>query len=411
MADILGHGPEREPPRWTSPMALAVTGLVLVAIVLLVRGVVDRATARHPAAEPSAPSVTPPNRGPAVPFGITLNRGVGSKEPTRFSGVVAKSGVGRVLLTGAKPGWLQTATGRFQPIRGLAPWAPGYGFTRTADGWAVQRFTPPQAICHICDAPPPVYFVPGGSARAAVVGTAYEAAAAASQGDLWLTAYLPDADIAAASGTTQEVTVAGEGVGPPSQLPEGYVIDRAVKGGLLLTAYAQGPGPVRESLWDPVRARILRDFTNVIAASPGSIAWEPCFGTCPLRILKLPAKAEMSVRLPRGAWAIYGTFSSDGRLLAVQVTTDVQPDGSAAATRIDVINTVTGQLTALPGSTVNSLIGVTFGWQAGSDRLLAALALPSGVVQLASWRPGDRHLSIQAVRLPAGTAPVLGDRG
>ena len=389
-------------------MGLAVAGIVLVAMVLLVRGIVDRATAHRPAAQSSAPSVAPPSQAPAAPFGATI-RGGESKEPTRFIGVPTTSGVGRLLLTGPRPGWLQTATGRFQPITGLPPWAPGYGFTRTADGWAVQRFTPPQAICHICDAPPAVYFVRGQSARATVVGTAYEAAAAANQGDLWLTAYLPEADIAAASGTTQEVTVAGDGVGPPSQLPEGYVIDRAVKGGFLLAAYAQGPGPVKDFLWDPVTAHLVRDFTNVIAASPRQIAWAPCLGKCALRILKLPAMAVMSVRLPRGAWAVAGTFSSDGSLLAVQVTTDLRRDGSAAATRIDVIDTATGQLIALPGSTVNSLIGVSFGWLAGSDRLLAALALPSGLVELASWRPGDTYLTTQVVRLPPGTTPVLGD--
>lgn len=76
-----------------------------------------------------------------------------------------------------------------------------------------------------------------------------------------------------------------------------------------------------------------------------------------------------------------------------------------------MINTVTGQVTVLPGTTVNSLIGVSFGWQAGSDRLLAALELPSGLVELASWQSGDARLSVQAVRLPAGTSPVLGDRG
>jgi hypothetical protein len=317
-----------------------------------------------------------------------------------------------LLLTGSRPGWLQTATGRFQPIAGLPSSRPGYGFTRVAGGWAVQRYSPPQANCQVCDAPPAVYFIPGQSARATVVGSAYDAAAATSLGNLWLTAYLPDADLAAASGTTQEVTTTGQGVGPPSQLPAGYVIDRAVKGGLLLAAYEQGPGPVRDYLWDPATAQVKRHFTNVIAASPGQIAWDPCLGTCPLKILKLPAMAGPTlVGLPHGAWAVAGTFSADGRLLALQVTTDVRQDGSAAATRLEVINTASGHVTVLPGTTINALIGVRFGWQASSERLLAAIALPSGLVELATWQPGDTRLPIQAVRLPAGTSPVLGDHG
>lgn len=352
-----------------------------------------------------------PKQGSAAPFGVTVSSGTGSKEPIRFSGLAATSGVGRLLLTGPRPGWLRTATGTFQPIAGLPSWGPGYGFTRVAGGWAAQRYSPPQANCQVCNAPPAVYFIGGQSDRATVVGAAYGAAAAASLGDLWLTAYLPDANIAAASGTTQEVTTAGQGVGPPSQLPAGYVIDRAVKGGLLLAAYEQGPGPVRDYLWDPVTAQVKRHFTNVVAADPGQIAWDPCLGMCPLKILRLPAMTGPTVRLSHGAWAVAGTFSADGRLLALQVTTDVQRDGSAAATRLEVINTASGHVTVLPGTTVDSLIGVRFGWQASSDRLVAALALPSGLVELASWQPGATRLSIQAVRLPAGTAPVLGDHG
>lgn len=411
MADILGHGPDREPSRWTSPMALVVAGVVLVAIVLLVRGVVDRAAAHRPAAGHTAPVPTSQTQGQPVPFGVTVSRSAGSRAPTRFSGLATTSGVGRVLLTGPRPGWLQTATGRFDPITGLPPWAPGYGFTRTAGGWAVQRYSPPQARCQVCDAPPAVYFIPDQSARATVVGAAYDAAAAASRGDLWLTAYLPEADIGAASGTSQAVTTAGEGVGPPVQLPAGYVIDRATKGGLLLAAYAQGPGPIRDYLWDPVTAQVVRAFTNVIAADAGQVAWDPCLGTCPLKVLSLPSKARLTVSLPHGAWAVAGTFNSDGRLLAVQVTTDLRRDGSAAATRLEVISTATGQATILPGTTVNSLVGVSFGWQAGSDRLVAALELPSGLVELASWQPGDTHLSTQDLLLPPGASPVLGDHG
>lgn len=409
MADLLGHGPDHEPSRWTSPWALVVAGAILVAIVLLVRGAVDRPAARRPAAAPSAPVVTP-SQGSAVPFGVSVNSSLGSKEPIRFTGQVTTSGLGNLLLTGPRPGWLQTATGRFEPITGLPPWGPGYMFTRASGGWATERFSPPQADCQVCDAPPAVYFIAGQSARARVVGSAYDVAAAANMGDLWLTAYLPDADINSTPGTAQEITLAGEGVGAPSQLPAGYVIDRAVRSGFLLAAYAQGPGPVREYLWNPVTAQLVRHFTNVIAASPGQIAWDPCLGRCPLKILGLPSRAALAVRLPHGEWADAGTFSSDGRLLAIQVSTDVQRDGSAAATQIDVIDTATGRLTVVPGTKLNSLIGIRFGWQAGSDRLLAALALPSSYIQLASWQPGDTHLSVAAVRLPLGTAPVLGDR-
>ena len=423
MADMLRHGPDDEPSRWTSPLALAAAGIVLVALVLLVRVLTGRPSVHHPASQPSVAAVTPPGEVPPPPFGVTANSVHGPKEPTRFSGTVtgsgSGSGSGQLLLTGPRPGWLSIATDRFQPVAGLPQWQAGYGFTRVPGGWAVQQYSPPQASCQKCDAPPAVYFVADAgirrSARAAVLGAAYAAAAAANAGDLWLTAYLPEADIGASSGTAQEVTQTGQGIGAPLQLPTGYVIDRAVKGGLLLAPYAPPANPVRDELWDPRTGQVIGTFANVIAASAEQIAWSPCPGRCPLKILTLLGHKTLSVNtaltipLARGMWADSGTFSASGRLLALQVSTAVQRDGSAAATRLEVIDTATGQVTSLPGTTLSSQIGVSFGWQPGTGSLVAAIAQPSGFAQIAIWRPGYADPLVRAVRLPSQTAPVLGD--
>lgn len=422
MADTLRHGPDHEPSRWTSPIALAIAGIVLVTAVLLVRGLVNAPAAHRPAGQPSVPAVTPSGQAPPLPFGVTAADDHGPKEPTKFSGPVTSSAAGQLLLTGPRPGWLSIATGRFRPVTGLPPWRAGYGFTRVPGGWAAQQYSPPQARCQKCDAPPAVYFVADGGirrpARAMVVGAAYAAAPAAETGDLWLTAYLPEADIGASSGTAQEVTQTGQGVGPPWQLPTGYVIDRAVKDALLLAPYAPGTNPVRDQLWNPVTGLVTGTFTNVITASPEQIAWSPCPDRCDVKILTLPgtgalpgmgAKKILTIPLAPGAWADSGTFSPTGRLLALQVSTDVQRDGSAAATRLEVIDTVTGQVTALPGTTISSQIGLSFGWQPGTDRLVAAIAQPSGLAQLAIWQPGYADPLVRVLRLPSQTSPVLGD--
>jgi hypothetical protein len=420
---MLSHGPDHEPGRWTSPLALAIAGIVLVAFVLLVRVLIDRPAAHQPASQPSAPAVTPPGEVPPLPFGVTAKSVRGPKEPTRFSGTVTGSGSGwgsgQLLLTGPRPGWLSIATDTFRPITGLPQWQAGYGFTRMPGGWAVQQYSPPQADCRKCDAPPAVYFVADGgsrrSAHAAPVGAAYAAAAAANASDLWLTAYLPEADIGASSGTAQEVTQAGQGVGAPLQLPTGYVIDRAVRGGFLLAPYAPPANPVSDELWDPRTGQVIGTFANVIAASPEQIAWNPCPGRCPLKILTFPGKKTLSVRtaltipLAPRTWADSGTFSATGNLLALQVSTAVQRDGSAAATRLEVIDTATGQVTSLPGTTLSSQIGVSFGWQPGTESLVAAIAQPSGFAQLAVWQPGYTDVLIRPLRLPGQSSPVLGD--
>jgi hypothetical protein len=387
---------------------LPVAGVVLVALALAVRGIVHRSAAHSSGVKSSVQAGTTPGSGLVTPFGVTADRSLKPKEPTSFTGVVASPDRGRLLLTGPRPGWFWAATGTFQPIAGLPRWQAGYWFTRVTGGWAVQRYNPPQASCLICDAPPAVYFVPYRQAHATAVGEAYDATAGVTRGTLWLTAYLPDANLGTASGTAQEVTVGGHALGPPLTLPAGYVIDRAVRGGFLLTPYSQRPGLVRDELWSPVKQRVVREFTSVVAASPDQIAWTQCVGRCSLRILRLSSGATVTIPLAMGASAESATFNSDGSLLAVQVTTAVQPDGFAAATRLEAINTGSGHVTALPGTTISSLIAVSFGWQPGSDRLLAAVARPFGVVQVASWQPGGAQLSVQAMRLPTGTSPVLG---
>jgi len=415
MGDILRQGRDREPRRRTPPLVLAAAGVTLLVLAgVLVHGLLEprarhvsgaQATTRPPSAQPSP--------APAVTAGLTQGARPLRPEPVGLAGVPVALGSGvQLLLTGAQPGWFSPATGRFKPIWGLPESGPGYGFTRVAGGWAAQGYSLPTPSCQTCAGQPsPVYFIADGRARATRVGVASEAAADGRGGALWLTTYRPGADITVTSGIAQEVSLAGQPIGPRVHLPAGYVIDRAVGGALLLAPYSQGPGVVTDELWDPGSGRIIREFANVIAASPEQIAWNPCGAQCPVYVLRLSTGTSMSIPLASGTWAVGGTFSSDGRLLAVQVSAAVMPDGYAAANRLEVIDIASQRLTAVPGTTISSRVGLSFGWQPGRDRLLAAVEEASAVVDVASWQPGDSYLSIQAARIPRGTALVLGDGG
>jgi predicted secreted protein len=62
---------------------------------------------------------------------------------------------------------------------------------------------------------------------------------------------------------------------------------------------------------------------------------------------------------------------------------------------------------------VGSGIGVDFGWQAGSHRLIADV--PAGTPgqpewQIAVWQPGDARLSTALARVPENSWPVI-DQG
>jgi hypothetical protein len=229
-----------------------------------------------------------------------------------------------------------------------------------------------------------------------------------SPGALWLVTWRPGADMST-SGTAQQVTVTGQALGPAVRLPPGCGIDRAVGNALLLSPNLQGQGPVLDKLVDPGTGRVIRVFTNVIAAGPEQVAWEPCPARCTIKVLNLPAGTVTSVPLAHGSWVFNAEFDATGRLLAAQVVAAVKPSGESAATRIEVIDTVTGHVAAVPGTLISTQVGLTFGWDGGTDRLLATVFSRSAVVRLGSWQPGDGHLYIHTARIPAGCSLVIGE--
>ena len=332
----------------------------------------------------------------------------------RLTGVAARSGGLRTPLLlngyGRQPGWFWPANGRFQPIIGL-PRTFGYSLTRVPGGWAAQGPSQASPACQDCFGPPaPVYFIANGAVSATWVGVADSVAAGSGAGALWLTTGRPGADLSA-SAVAQQVTVTGQAVGPPIRLPAGYGIDRAVGNALLLAPNLQGPGAVRYKMLDPGSGRVIRVLINVIAAGPGQIAWDACPAKCTLRVLNLPAGTVAAVPHPAGTLVVSGTFNSTGRLLAAQAVAATKPDGETAAWRLEVINSVSGHVTALPGTMISAQAVLTFGWDGGTDQLLATVASRSAVLQLAYWQPGDAHLSIETARIPARSSLVIGEYG
>jgi len=319
----------------------------------------------------------------------------------------------KLVLGGDTPAWLSVATGRAEPIRGLPGGGSGYQLIRVAGGWAALPFL--SGSCDNCaPPPPPVYYIADGSSAASRVGAANLTAPGAAPGALWLVSYRPGADMSAAAGTAQQVSVTGSALGSPLRLPAGYVIDQATRAGLLLVPEQPGSGPVRYELWDPGTRRVTRSFENVIAASPAQIAWMPgCTVGCRVHVLHLPEGRVTLISLPGRSRSYQGAFSPDGRLLALLVTARVTAAGRAAATRLMVATVASGRMTAVPGSTVGSGNGVAFGWQAGSHRLIADVGVGTADQpewQIAVWQPGDARLSTALARTPHESWPVI-DQG
>lgn len=215
---------------------------------------------------------------------------------------------------------------------------------------------------------------------------------------------------------------AGTALGPRLRLPAGYTIYQGTHAGLLLVQVAADSGHFPYELWDPGTQRVTRSFLNVIAVSPAQLAWVPaCTDSCQVHVLDLPDGQTREIALPGRSTSGEGAFSPDGQLLALSVTSGVTANGNPARNQLMVATVASGRIAAVPGATVGYGIGVSFGWQPCSRRLIADVdADVAGHVaadapgqpewQIAVWQPGDACISVALTRSPSQSWPVI-DQG
>jgi len=410
VSDIISYGKDRG-PRWRSRRLAVVAGCVTVALAAAFIWYLPGLHHHGGQARPGALGPSPAAQGDG------LNTGPGplpTRPPLMTGQPLPHAASLRLLLGGQSPAWLLVPSGRTEPIRGLPGRDIGYQFVRIAGGWAAQQFPPGTAGCENCaPSPLPVYYIAEGSQAVSRIGTADVTAPAAVRGALWLVSYPRGTDMSTAAGTAQEISVTGAALGPRIRLPAGYVIDQGTRAGLLLVQ-EQSSGAFRYELWDPGTRRVTRSFVNVVAASPTQVAWLPaCAGSCLVHLLDLPGDRTGEIPLPRQSTTGEGAFSPDGRFLALLVTAEVTAGGHPAANQLMVATVATGQLTAIPGTTVGSGIGVDFGWQPGTRRLIADVTVGTQGQpewQIGEWQPGDARLSTTRIRAPGGSWPVT-DQG
>jgi hypothetical protein len=391
MDDILSQGGDREPGRWPRRL-VAIAVLVVLAVVVVRHLPPDRdALPPRPAMAVTADPIQLAGLG-AGAAGL-LDQAGGITGPT----LPWASGL-RLPATGEQPAWFWPVTDRVEPIGGLPRDRSGYEFTRVGGGWAVQPRSAAQLGCGGCAGLPlPVYFLADHAQSVTRVGTADKVAPAATAGALWLTSYLPGADLSTAAGTAQQVGVAGAPLGPQLRLPAGYVIGQATDRGLLLAPVTRRGGRPIYALWDVAAAQVSRTFDGVIAASASEIAWTPrCAPACRVHVVDLATGRDTVVGLPRGSSATDGAFSPDGRFLALQVSFGSGGDGGVAG-QLEVASVASGRLTVVPGTRASGGALDGFGWPADGDSLVAELSFAIKV-QLASWHPGAARLAVAVIR-------------
>lgn len=115
-----------------------------------------------------------------------------------------------------------------------------------------------------------------------------------------------------------------------------------------------------------------------------------------LQVLNLATGRTARIVLPPGSSAAGGTFSPDGRLLALQVSSGPGGDGGGLGMRLAVAAPASGRLTLVPGTFVSSDALAGFGWPGTGHSLVAELSFTTKV-QLAAWQPGASRLAVVAV--------------
>jgi hypothetical protein len=390
--DILSHGGDREPSPW--PRRLAVIG-ALVAVVaggvvyLGLPGHRHAQVAAHPASVTPSPSPVPP--GPDV---LSL-----PPEPSGIAGPTTAWDRGlRLPVAGTRPAWFSPASGRSEQISGLPADPSGYQFTRVVGGWAVQASAALSAGCGGCaGGSAAVWLLADGAGSASRIGTANLVAPAATAGAAWLTSYAPGVNRTTAAGTAREASAAGV-LTRPVRLPPGYAIEQGTDRGLLLAAVGRQSGAAVYKLWDPSNPRASQAFDGVLAASPTEVAWTSlCALKCSVQTLDLTTGRHARIALPAGSSASSGTFSPDGRFLALQVSFGSSGDGGELAIQLEVAPTGGGRLTAMPGTGASSDAFIGFGWPASGDSLVAEFSFTTKT-QLASWDPGASRPAVTVVR-------------
>ena len=291
--------------------------------------------------------------------------------------------------------WYSTATRRTEHIGGLPSSPGGYQFVRLSGGWAAESTTisSPCPTNQCAGQPNQFYFIADGSRAATRIGAGYAqdgVAASSRPGEVWLATYPRATASITGSATAQLVSTTGRPLGPRYRLPADYVLGSGVGSDLLLV---NGTQQNLSILWDPRTGRVLRHFDNAIAAGPEQIAWSSGCKSCRVQILNVSNGQNATTPIPGGdPAALNGTFSDDGRLLAVQLP----------SRELAVFDTDTRTLTPIPGTALSSAESLRFNWQNGGYRLIITAGPHNqpGPLQLAYWQPGNTRLKVATIRDP-----------
>jgi hypothetical protein len=321
--------------------------------------------------------------------------------PTRMTGLRMPSGTSFqfIVTTPRGAGWYSTATRKITPITGLPSVVGGYRFWRADGGWFLESNRDnspcPQNQC----AGPPIafYLVADGSHAATLIGRSFWVASANQASAVWLVTYPHVRSGFNVRPSVQLMSSSGAPLSPRYRITANHWLVRAVGSYLLI-----GNSPsVQFQLWDPRTGRVVRRFTNVLAAGPNQVAWDRgCAGCRSVLVTNISTGSTTSAPFPlpetnsrsfQQVGNLNAGISDDGKYVALQ---------QVAGGRLAVVNTATGVITRIPGTALSAADWQNFYWQDGGHRLVITAGLQNtlGPQQIAYWQPDDpTHLYVTTI--------------
>ncbi len=189
------------------------------------------------------------------------------------------------------------------------------------------------------------------------LGPSLRVIAGPSQGEVWLWGNTPFGS--ADSGFLRLVNFSGQQLGTPIELPTGWV----PSGGVVhdgIVIYQPIPGQRTSSnpnleVWNPLSRQVIRAFDNAteVAANGEILAWQDarnCGPHCLLHLTDVRTGAQRNLLMPHGTTPDSGSFSPDGRTLAVRVWFDLAQPPRRSSTAVAIVDVATGRIRLLPGS-------------------------------------------------------------
>jgi hypothetical protein len=393
MDDIISQGGDDRPPAiWRRRIAL---GVALVAVIALV--VVEHRS--HGPAPSAAIRHQHVSRRPSAVVPIKVQATGVVAQPAKIAAVTVRpSGRLRLPRTGERPAWFWPGRSRTEPIGGLPASKPGYEFTRLASGWAIQPVSSVRNGCGNCPgAPLPVYYL---SSRARTATTVAESATMVAPGTngMWLTSFPAGRGLGTTAGFATEYSAAGIEEGPTVRLPAGFTIARGTTAGLLLASITERTPAGFYWLWNPATGKFTVSLRGVVATSATEVAvTRGCAPSCVVDVVNLNRRHRTALELSAGEIVTDGTFSPDGRYLALAVGSgNGGGETGALATQLEVASLRTGRLTIVPHVSVSSDALDGFGWAGGGDGLVAE-SNSGAKISMTFWTPGTHVVTVATV--------------